>query len=138
MHAMHFSFCCKKYLNEYRLKHKECHCKDNFSIGCRPTVKKTQGLKYDTKYIKLKDTGGFQQLTSDLVQLTGYTLNIIETMLKEESLLKIFYECSIESYSALVPVKEFIFNKLKCMCFTKKCRSVAVSTVKKKLQQSFI
>ena len=33
-------FCCKKHLNKYRFKHKECHCKDNFSIGCRPTDKR--------------------------------------------------------------------------------------------------
>ena len=52
--------------------------------------------------------------------MTGFILNVFETILKEESLLKIFYECSIESNSALIPVKEFIFNKLKCICFTKK------------------
>ena len=51
------------------------------------------------------------------MQLTVYTLNVFETMLKEESLLKIFYECSIESNS--VAVKEFTFNKLKCMFFIK-------------------
>ena len=46
-------------------------------------------------------------------------VKFFETILKEESLLKIFYECIIESNSALVAVKEFIINKLKHMHFTK-------------------
>ena len=57
--------------------------------------------------------------TGNFTQLTGHALSAFETMLKEESLLKTFNECKIESNSALVVVKEFIINKLKHTHFTK-------------------
>lgn len=103
-------------------------------IGYYPTDKVMQGLNHNTQHIKLKDIGGLQWPTSNLVQLTGHMLNVFETILKNESWLKLFYKCTIESNSALLSIKEFIFNKLKYMHFAMNLQKCCSEYCKKNKQ----